>query len=315
MMETIAILTDSKLREHETGKHPECPQRLVSIDEALRRDKELSESLQFKSGNPIEDEAILRCHTQDHLKRISAAKGQRGAFDPDTIYSPASVEAARLAAGLAAGAAVDLYRGATPWTSAFCLVRPPGHHATSNRAMGFCFFNNVAIAARHVQAAGCSRVLIIDWDVHHGNGTQDIFYDDPTVYYYSLHAHPHYPGTGHANETGKGKGEGTTLNRPLPHRTPAKRYREIFSEDLDSICERFSPEFVLLSCGFDSHRLDPLGGLLLEDDDFSYLTREVVRRFPQRRVLSVLEGGYNLEAIGPAACAHVKSLKKSEPTR
>ena len=174
--------------------------------------------------------------------------------------------------------------------------------------MGFCFLNNVAIAARHLQSLGCEKVLIVDWDVHHGNGTQDIFYRDPSVFFYSLHLHPHYPGTGMEWETGEGPGKGTTLNRPLPHGFPAPRYREIFERDLDSIAKSFKPGFALISCGFDSHRADPLGGLSLEEDDFAFLTRAVVSRFPKGRVVSTLEGGYNLDVLGPAAVAHVGEL-------
>jgi acetoin utilization deacetylase AcuC-like enzyme len=172
--------------------------------------------------------------------------------------------------------------------------------------MGFCFLNNVAIAARHVQSIGCGRVLIIDWDVHHGNGTQDIFLEDPEVFFYSLHLHPHYPGTGMEWETGKGAGRGTTLNRPLPHGFPRERYRQVFAADLDRIRKEFDPELAIVSCGFDAHREDPLGGLLLEDEDFGLLTRAVVSRFG--RVVSALEGGYSLDAIGRAAVEHVGGL-------
>jgi acetoin utilization deacetylase AcuC-like enzyme len=174
--------------------------------------------------------------------------------------------------------------------------------------MGFCFLNNVAIAARHLQTLGCGRVLIVDWDVHHGNGTQDIFYADPTVFYYSLHLHPHYPGTGLERERGAGTGAGTTLNRPLPRGFPRERYLELFERDLDDIMRGFAPDFALVSCGFDSHRLDPLGGLTLEDEDFARLTRAIRSRLPPGRVASALEGGYNLDALGGAACAHVRAL-------
>ena len=306
---TVAIVTDARCRDHATGRHPECPERLTAIEDALRSDAALAAKLRWTTSvSPVEREALLRCHDAAHVNRVLAADGKEGAFDADTVFSPGSVEAARVAAGAVAETAGAAYRDLAQWQSAFCLVRPPGHHATPSRAMGFCFFNNVAIAARQIQSLGCGRVLIIDWDVHHGNGTQDIFYADPSVFYYSLHLHPHYPGTGLASERGTGPGEGFTLNRPLGHGTSAQRFREVFERDLATILRDFEPEFVFISCGFDSHRLDPLGGLQLEDDDFAFLTRLVRGAMPERRVVSVLEGGYNLRAIGGAACAHVAAL-------
>jgi acetoin utilization deacetylase AcuC-like enzyme len=278
------------------------------MESALRHDAALAGCIEWRRAERASNGAILRCHDERHLETLEAIEGSAGGLDPDTFYSPPTVKAARLAAGCVLKAAEVCYRGAEGLAAAFCLVRPPGHHATPSRAMGFCFLNNVAIAARHLQSLGCERLLIIDWDVHHGNGTQDIFFADPTVFYYSLHLSPHYPGTGSAEETGSGAGKGTTLNRPLPQGFPAAKYRELFVEDLSSICKRFPPDFALISCGFDSHRLDPLGGLCLEDEDFAFLTRAVVSRLPPGRVVSVLEGGYNLNSLGGTACAHVKAL-------
>jgi acetoin utilization deacetylase AcuC-like enzyme len=302
----IAVFTDPLLLRHETGLHPERPERLEAIERSLRA--AFGDRIEWRTAAPATDEAILRCHGPEHLARIEAIASRSGALDPDTRYSPETRNAARLAAGLVVAAAEERYRGTPEGPAAFALVRPPGHHATPSRAMGFCFLNNVAIAARHVQSLGCERVLIIDWDVHHGNGTQDIFYEDPTVFYYSLHLHPHYPGTGLPAERGRGAGEGTTLNRPLPHGFPAARFRELFERDIDEITARFAPQLAIVSCGFDSHRLDPLGGLCLDDEDFAALTRVVRSRLPPGRVVSALEGGYNLEAIGAAACAHVSAL-------
>ncbi len=176
--------------------------------------------------------------------------------------------------------------------------------------MGFCLYNNVAIATRHLQSLGCGRVLIVDWDVHHGNGTQEIFYEDPTVAYYSLHQHPFYPGTGLEHETGAGAGRGSTLNRPLPPAFPVERFREIFTHDIAALQRDFSPEFVVLSCGFDAHRDDPLGGQLLDDADFAHLTEVLVETVPRGRLLSILEGGYNLQALGGVTVAHVGALLK-----
>jgi acetoin utilization deacetylase AcuC-like enzyme len=302
----VAIFTAEVFHEHDTGRHPECRKRLEVIQKALSADEGLTKRLSWRTAEPVDDEAILRCHSAAHLKKLHQIDGQNGAIDADTIYSERSAQAARVAAGCVATATESCLRGDT--TAAFCLVRPPGHHATKERAMGFCLLNNVAIAARHLQSIGCGKVLIIDWDVHHGNGTQDIFYEDPSVFYYSLHMHPHYPGTGMADETGSGNGLGTTLNRPLKRGFAAASFRQIFEQDLDSIAANFAPDFVLISCGFDSHRSDPLGGLSLENDDFAHLTRAVYQRFPRGRVISALEGGYNTDTLGSAACVHVRAI-------
>jgi acetoin utilization deacetylase AcuC-like enzyme len=306
-MSKVAIFTDEILAEHDTGFHPECPERLQVMKSALKA-APFAGRLSWRGAAGAPEEAILRCHSRDHLRVLERMDGKKGALDPDTIHSPATFLAAKVAAGCVLSASESCYRGNEEWSAAFCLVRPPGHHATRERAMGFCFLNNVAIAARHLEALGCERILIVDWDVHHGNGTQDIFYQDSTVFFYSLHLHPHYPGTGMERETGAGKGEGTTLNRPLPHGFPAARYREIFERDLDSIVKRFRPAMALISCGFDSHRADPLGGLTLEEGDFAFLTRAVVSRFPKGRVVSTLEGGYNLSVLGSSAVAHVGEM-------
>jgi acetoin utilization deacetylase AcuC-like enzyme len=324
----VAIYTHAANLEHDTGSlHPERPQRIAAIEAALREDEGLAPWLAWREAPPADDPAILRCHSAAHLAAIKAIAGQRGALDPDTLFSPESSRAARLAAGAVMAAAEGAWRarsggkalageprrgkeppGSEEPEAAFALVRPPGHHATPERAMGFCLLNNVAIAARHLQSLGCERVLIIDWDVHHGNGTQDIFYEDPTVFYYSLHLFPHYPGTGRTDEVGAGAGRGATLNRPLQRGFPADRYREIFERDLDEILGRFPADFALISAGFDAHRLDPLGGLLLEEDDFAFLTCAVTGRLPPGRVASALEGGYHLEALSRSAAAHVEAL-------
>jgi len=302
---SVPLVTDPIFRQHDTGSHPERKQRIESIEAALRADPDLQTHLSWSRPRPADEKAMLACHTREYLKTLAALAGKQGALDPDTVFSPATWDAARTAAGAAIGAVDLILDGAA---AAFGLVRPPGHHATRGRAMGFCFLNNAAIAARHAQARGRAKVLIIDWDVHHGNGTQDIFYEDPTVYYYSLHLNHHYPGTGHGDETGEGPGRGTTRNRPLPHGYPAAEYRRLFESDLKEICGSFHPDFTVISAGFDSHRDDPLGGLTLLASDFAALTRLVLERTPKGSVMSLLEGGYNLQALASSARSHVRAL-------
>ncbi|HKJ02780.1 MAG TPA: histone deacetylase, partial [Longimicrobiales bacterium] len=228
----------------------------------------------------------------------------------DTMVGPESWNAAvgSVGASLAAAEAVADGRLST----AFVATRPPGHHATPHHAMGFCLFNSVALTARHLQATGrAERVLIVDWDVHHGNGTQDAFYADPSVFYLSLHQWPHYPGTGGADETGRGAGVGTTLNVPLPAGMPREHYRAHFRAALGQALERTTPDFILVSAGFDALKGDPLGGQLLEPEDFHGMTREVVEAASsvcRGRVVALLEGGYDPPRLGQAALQTVRGL-------
>jgi acetoin utilization deacetylase AcuC-like enzyme len=234
-----------------------------------------------------------------------------GYLDADTVVSMRSMEAALYAAGGVCRAVDALMIGEAD--NAFLPVRPPGHHATAERAMGYCHFNNVAIGARYAQTkyAEIERIAILDWDVHHGNGTQGIFYDDPSVFFFSMHQYPWYPGTGARGETGVGRGRGYTFNIPVRAATRAAEQRNMFDAALEEIGTKFKPDLVFISAGFDAHEADPLGQLLLSDEDFTLMTRAVKEWAASAcngRVISCLEGGYNLQTLGDTVRAHVREL-------
>jgi acetoin utilization deacetylase AcuC-like enzyme len=307
----VSLISDPVYLKHETGAHPENARRLEAIISALDKDESLSNRLVRIAPKPAPNEDIARCHREElvyHLESL-CVRGETY-VDVDTRISPESFEVAKLAAG-AATTAVDAVMN-QDGGRAFCVIRPPGHHATITNAMGFCLFNNAAIGARYAQTRyGVERVLIIDWDVHHGNGTQDIFWNDPSVFYFSTHQYPHYPGTGAADERGAGRGEGTTLNIPLSMGTPARNHRQAFIDAMHQIERGFPPDLVIISAGFDSRRGDPLGGLMLEDADFSEMTKEVLRvaeKHSSGRVIGLLEGGYNLELLGGSVKSHISAL-------
>jgi acetoin utilization deacetylase AcuC-like enzyme len=236
----------------------------------------------------------------------------RGYLDADTMVSGDSLEAALRGAGAPCQAIDLIIEGAAK--NAFVPVRPPGHHATPDRAMGFCLFNNAGVAARYAQKRykEIDRVAILDWDVHHGNGTQGIFYDDPSIFYFSMHQYPWYPGTGSRGETGQGRGRGYTLNVPLKALTPTSDQRRAFDSAIEEIAAKFTPDLVIISAGFDAHADDPLGQLLLTDGDFVQMTR-VVKQWADEscggRIVSCLEGGYNLDTLGETVRAHVRELQ------
>ena len=307
---SVALFTDPLFEEHDTGAHPECADRLSETRRRLSATGLIDHCLPgpIRPATPTE---LQRIHPERYIHSVEqfAARGG-GRLDPDTVVCPASYNVALHAAGSACGA-VDLVL-LTDTRRALCLARPPGHHALVQRAMGFCLLNNVAIAAAHARAAhGLNRVLIVDWDVHHGNGTQDIFYSDGDVSFLSLHRFPFYPGTGAAHETGSGAGLGATLNIPLRFGISRPDYRAAFARSLEDIAERCRPELVLISAGFDAHALDPVGSLGLESEDFADLTRLVIdgaRQFAQGRIVSLLEGGYHLQALPESVDAHLTTL-------
>jgi acetoin utilization deacetylase AcuC-like enzyme len=304
----IALIADPLCKQHDPGPgHPEQVRRFDAVLNALTAAGHV-EKMERLNPRDITRDDLLLAHEAQYLRRAEEEihQGRATLSTGDTDICAESWDAARKAAGSGL-AAVDAVCGGKA-DRAFCLVRPPGHHASAARGMGFCVLNNIALAARHAQRRhGVGRVLIVDWDVHHGNGTQDIFYEDDTVFFFSTHQHPWYPGTGLAHETGAGAGRGATLNCPLPAGSGHDEIFAAFTDQLLPAMEKFRPELVLISAGFDSRIEDPLGKFRLTDDDFAELTR-IVRGLAKGRVVSFLEGGYNLRGLASAATAHVGAL-------
>jgi len=309
---TTGLVVSESYTEHLTGQgHPEQPGRVTAILDRLKADGLFRKAREITPRLATDDE-ILRCHSPDYLRIVNedVTEGLHRLSTGDTPISPRSLAIARLAAGGLLAAVDEVLAGRV--RNAFAVVRPPGHHATPKKGMGFCLFNNVAIAARHAQKKhGVGRVLIADWDVHHGNGTQDIFYEDGSVLFFDTHQHPLYPGTGAATETGKGVGAGLTINCPFPAGSGCKEIVGAFREKLVPAAEAFRPDLVLVSAGFDSRIDDPLGGFTLTDDDFAELTgivKEIAAKHCGGRLVSSLEGGYNLAGLASAAASHVRAL-------
>lgn len=306
----VVLYTDPRFEDHETGAHPERPARLASIRRRLAETGMIEQCTPGALRTATREE-LLRMHPGSYIDRVHRfAESGGGRLDPDTVVSPASYDVACLAAGTVCSAVDAVLNDES--RAALCLVRPPGHHALPERAMGFCLFNNVALAAAHARAThGLERILIVDWDVHHGNGTQEMFYEDAGVYFFSAHRYPFYPGTGAADETGAGAGLGTTRNLPLAFGISRREYKERFQRELEDFAARCGPQLVLISAGFDAHVRDPIGSLGLETEDFAELTDMVLQiasGYCEGRVVSLLEGGYHLEALAESVEVHLRTL-------
>jgi len=303
----VALYTHLDMLDHRPGDgHVESPERLRAVIDALNDDPNLE--LEPADAPMVDVEDLLRVHPKAFVDAVlqSAPRTGRLALDPDTVLSTGSLAAARRAAGASVAAVRAVAAGEAE--RAFCAVRPPGHHAEPGTAMGFCVFSNVAVAARAAQAAGLKRVAIVDFDVHHGNGTQAVFENDPTVFFASIHQSPLYPGTGDPSETGLGNIANATV---APH-AAREVWRARFEGLMDKV-DAFAPELLIVSAGFDAHVRDPLSAQSLEEDDFAWATRAIVSVANARakgRVVSSLEGGYDLQALGRSAAAHVRALQE-----
>ena len=302
-----SIVWDEAYAEHDTGAHPEGADRVSSLVEHLRG-TDLWERLVAAKPEPATEDDILLVHTRAHLALVKkAAEGAGRWLDPDTHVSPRSYEIALLSVGGAIKAVKLWDDGLVP----FALIRPPGHHATPDRAMGFCLFNNVAIAARRLLDAGCERVAILDWDVHHGNGTQAAFYREPRVLFVSLHQWPHYPGSGFFTECGEGEAEGRTVNLPLPAGSTDGDYARAFDAVVEPIVRQFAPQAILVSAGQDIHRDDPLGSMSVTEAGFADMALRCVRlaqELSDGKLAFVLEGGYDRGATARSVEAILRAV-------
>ncbi len=311
---TTALLKSSLFKQHDTGTgHPECAHRITAIEDALTANNLLSAlSIVDPIAASIDDVSLIHPHEYVERVRLACESGAGYVDTPDVPISNQSYDAAIHAVGGVLAVCDFVVSGDI--NNGFALIRPPGHHAERNMALGFCLFNNVAIAARHLQLRhGLERIVILDWDVHHGNGTQHLFESEADIFYISLHQYPHYPGTGAASETGIGAGEGATLNCPMPAGSGDLAYHEAFTEQILPAIENFGPDVILLSAGFDAHRADPLGNINLTVESYAWMTDamlDVAQRRCGGRLISLLEGGYNLQALAESASRHIEILSK-----
>jgi acetoin utilization deacetylase AcuC-like enzyme len=317
MTRRLLLITDEFMLQHDPGPgHPERPARLQAILSELERLHR--PGTEITKPRPATRQHIERVHDPRYIDRLDSLRGRSAQLDADTAVSPQSVDAAYLAAGAAIDAVTAIVK--QPSTTAFAFVRPPGHHAERDRAMGFCLFNNIAIAAAHAIAElGCQRVLIVDWDVHHGNGTQHTFEDRNDVLFFRSHQWPLYPGTGALHEIGHGIGEGFTINAPLPAGFDDAAYIDLYRRLLTPIADQYKPDLVLVSAGFDAHRDDPLANMRMTETGFAALcsiVRDIADRHANGRLGLMLEGGYNLAALSSsvAGCLAALAADRESPT-
>ncbi len=322
-----AYLYDPLFLNHDTGAgHPECSRRLTAAHGLLSQQEWFGDLHQIRPQNkgemmhengaaPADTEWLKTVHSPEYIARVRRAcvAGEGHVDTPDVPIGAASYEVARAVTGGVLAIADEVMAGRVD--NGFACVRPPGHHAEADFAMGFCLFNSVAVAARYLQGKyELEKIMILDWDVHHGNGTQHIFEHDPSVFYMSLHQSPHYPGTGQLGETGMGNGAGATLNCPMNAGAGDAQYRQAFAEKILPMAKGFNPDAILLSAGFDAHYADPLGAINLENHSYIWMTQQIMELADQccnGRIISVLEGGYDLNALAESVSEHVKVLSQS----
>jgi len=310
-MKNVGFVYHEDYLAHDTGLHPESKNRLIAIMDYLKKEGILDNVEQISPRLASEEEVSL-VHPLPYISMVrDACKAGGGYLDPDTCISTLSYRAALRAVGGVLDGIDCLING--DLRRVFCAVRPPGHHAEVSRGMGFCLFNNIAIGARYaLKNHNIERILILDWDCHHGNGTQHIFDTDPAVFYFSIHQYPHYPGTGSASESGTDEGAGTTLNIPLPAQSGDEAYIEAITQHLIPVMDTWKPRLIMLSAGFDAHEMDPLCGMNVTTEGFGQMTRLVctmANEYSDGRIISLLEGGYHLDALSKSVAAHLIALE------